>query len=314
MNLFKFSGLGKFKKAVITALLVFSLAIAPLSAPPAHALWGEFPSIGFEGILDFLREMISGIIMGNLKKEAAKQINIQMGGTIGGSSAVNAKFIVNWTDYLDTAPTKNTNKYMNDYISQMTAGRGSAAGYQAAEGFGGNYVAQLGQMAKAGTTERPAMLRPTYVGNPSQNLFANGNLNNFNLLFSGVNYAPVFELYVDQKYEDRLALEKKSASDQAIAYQGFKGTGENGYITSPGSLTKDAMANAQDVGNKILANAKSMPEVITAVVQQMISKSIENGIGNVKANVQREVGNTQNKVVQQINTQTQTAGPGALYR
>ncbi len=313
MNLFKLSGLGKFKKAIVTALLVFSLAIAPMSAPPAHALWGEFPSIGFEGILDYLRDMISGIIMGSLKQAAFKQINIQMSGTIGGSSAANAKFIVNWTDYLDTAPTKNTNKYMNDYISQMTAGRGSAAGYQSAEGFGGNYIGQMASSAKIGTTER-AMIRPTYVGNPSQNLFAGGNLNNFNSYLSGVNNPWAFNMHIEQKYQEKLAAEKEVARTKSIAYQGFKGTEENGYTTSPGSLTKDAMANAQDVGNKILASAKSMPEVITAVVQQMISKSVENGIGNVKANVQREVGNTQSKVVQQINTQTQTAGPGALYR
>lgn len=313
MNLFKLSGLGKFRKAILTAFLVFSLAIAPMSAPPAHALWGEFPAAGFRGILAYLLQMVTGIIMGNLKQEAFKQINIQLSGTIGGSSAINAKFIVNWTDYLDTAPTKNTNKYINDYISQMTAGRGSAAGYQSAEGFGGNYIGQMAQMARASTTER-AMLRPTYVGNPSQNLFAGGNLDNFNLLFSGVNYAPIFELHVDQEYEKRLALEKKAASDQAIAYQGFKGTGENGYITSPGSLTKDAMANAQDVGNKIVASAQSMPEVFTAIIQQMTNKYVEVGNDNVRANVQREFKNTQSKVVQQINTQTQTAGPGALYR
>lgn len=347
-----------FKKIIFICFLSVALAFAPIHTHKAGA-WLEFAGQILRTVLDQIRDLINGIIMGMLKQIAVQSLNKEMGGMIGGSSSQNAKFITDWTDYMYTQPKQTADKFMNDYLSQVTRGRGSMSNYipnnnasglladnyegvgdgsfaygmaqndpaygrliqtAQAKGFdlsgvtnnAGNYMQGLVDGAKKQTTEQ-VEAAITYVGNPAQNLFAGGNFKNLNTYLSGINNPWAFNINAQQKYQEQLAQQIDINRTMGQAYNGFKGTMSGNLITNPGSLIKENMANVQDLGNKVLANAKNMPEVITSVVQQMITQSIQSGIGNAQRNIQREVQNVQNKAAQEINSQAQQYGPQALY-
>lgn len=350
------------KKFILICFLSATLVFTPVRTHQADAAWGELVNSAMTAVLRQIQNMIQGMIMGMMKQMATKMLNQEMGGLIGGSSTGGAQFITDWQDFLYNQPKQNADKYMNDYLSQITKGRGSLSGYipnvnlsmgsgflsdnyegvgngsfnygisandpayagmiataQAAgisiggaTGSAGNYIQQLVSGAKSITTEQ-ATPQVTYQGNPAQNLFSGGSFKNLNTYLSGINNPWAFNMNAQQQYQKQLTQQQQSAQAQAVAYQGFKGTGQGGMITNPGSLIKENMANVQDIGNKVLANAQSMPEVITSIVQQIITRSIQNGIGNAGRNVQREVQNVQSQSSQQIQQQVQQNGPGAMY-
>lgn len=304
---FKFT----FKKVIFIGFLSIALVFAPVQTHKASALWGEFPAQIFKMGLDTIIKMIQGVILGAAKQKAAQSLNSSISSLIGGSSTQGAMFITDWTDYLVTTPATNTSTYINDYLSQITQGRGSSSGYEGVGGSG-SYAQQLVTDAKSVTTETTT---PTtsYEGDPSQNLFDEGNFDNMNLLFSDVSFRPIFIANGTVEYQKKLAQEQAIATAKSIAYAGFKGTEQSGMITNPGSLVMQNMANVQDIGNKVLANAQNIPEVITSIVQQMITSSIQNGIGQVQSAVQKEVTNVTNQATSELNSQASSYGPGALY-
>lgn len=280
-----------FKKIIFVLFFSFVLSLSPLFAPKSQA-WMAMAAAAYGEALRVLHENIKGIQLGILKQQALRSINSQIESLIGGgSSTKDAMFITDWEDYLIKQPENNTRKYMNDYLTQVTGGRGSFSGYQA-EGFDSgmaNYQGDLFQLGKSIIeNEGPKV---TYEGDPAH-MFDDGNFYNMSLYLSGINNPWSFKNYIAETYSAKMEQEQQIAQAKAIAYQGFKGTGEDqngqGIITNPGSLIKENIANAQDLGNKIIASADHIPEVITAVVSQMITKSIQNGIGNIQKNLQKE--------------------------
>ncbi|MFA7208660.1 MAG: hypothetical protein WC120_00085 [Parcubacteria group bacterium] len=311
-----------FIKLISTGALAFVLAAMPLQAPKSEA-WLEFAGQMMAHNLAIMRETINGIKMGALKQVAIQTINTEISLAVGGSSSQNSRIIGNYRDFLHIEPLQKTNRYMNDYLSQITRGRGSEAGYIPNEGFGagafvgglnhGNYIAQLRQSAMAITVDRNEPI-PTYIGNPRQNMFSNGNMDNFNLYLSGVNNPWAFNLNAEQKYQERLAIEKEAAQTEAVAGQGYKSTRQGDAITAPGALIGATLANVQNLGLNVLASARNTPEVVTATVQNILTQSIQNGIGNAQRNAQREIQGVTDKTNQAINTQAQTTGPVSVWK
>ena len=66
--------------------------------------------------------------------------------------------------------------------------------------------------------------------------------------------------------------------------QGYLGkTNKNGTIATPAITVKDTMSNAQDLPNKVVAGAATVPEVITSVVSSTVSQSLQKGIASSKS-------------------------------
>jgi hypothetical protein len=63
----------------------------------------------------------------------------------------------------------------------------------------------------------------------------------------------------------------------------------------------------------IVANAQNIPEVITALVTKIVTKTIRQGIGNVRSNIQREYTPLQN-YGSALNQVMGTQGPGATFK
>lgn len=287
------------KKSLAIPVLALALFFSPVQTPKAHA-WAFVAQETLRTVMDTLKDQMMGIVMGALKQMAAKTINEQVSNLVSGTSSQDSKIIGNYKDFLHTEPLDNTKVYMNDYLTQMVSGRGSASNYipTGSSGFGsgtgGSYSAMLVDIVQKNVIE-PQDLKPDYVGNPSENMFEGGSMENFNKYLSGVNNPWAFELYAQQKFQERLEVEKNAAFAESIAGKGMRSTRSGDTIITPGALIADNMANVMDLGNKIIAGSQSIPEAITAVVTQIITQSISNGIGKAAENVQRE-GNVSNWV------------------
>ncbi len=117
------------KKIIFACFLSAALIFAPVQTHQADALWGEVLNASLTTILQYIQNMIQGMMMGMMKQMATQMLNQDMGNMIGGSSTSNAKFITNWQDFMFTQPKQEADNYMNDYLSQLTKGRGSITGY-----------------------------------------------------------------------------------------------------------------------------------------------------------------------------------------
>jgi hypothetical protein len=297
----------RFRKILLTLFISFSLVFSPVLPQKADAFWGEFVQEIFHFSLREVMDLIRGLIMGVLKQSAVSMINSRVNSLVGGGDVA---FIYNWEDYLIREPQRQTAIYMNDYLSQMTRGRGTRSGY-VSEGFGGsNYMTSLSEMIKAGDEARNNIPKPTYEEDPSR-MFESGDFKNMNNYLSGVNNPWAFE--IAYRNEEREVLENERALQRAKsdAYDGFTGTpgGAPHTIVNPGILAKENVANTQKIPFDIIASAQSIPEVITSVVSQVITSSIQKGFSGVQKKIQKSVDS-----VNRYNSEIDKLGPGARFR
>lgn len=302
-----------FKKFLSTIILVLVFSFSPISSYKSQAAWGEFVQEGFHFVLLNVMETIKGITISQLKIQASKSLNKQVSVLISGNSGGGgAAFITDWRDYLVSQPENQVRVYMNDYLSQMTAGKGTYSGYRA-EGFSGglNYLAQLSEDVKSGVGLNS--FRVTYEGNPSQMFSSGKGFKDLSLYLSGVNNPWAFKAAYDGEYQRKLDEFKLAAQTRSIAYQGFKGTtGGGDIVTNPGSLVKETVANIQNIPNMALATASSVQEVISSVVSNMITASIQRGYEGIQ-NASSEKINVQAQLNSGINSTISKNGPGAKF-
>lgn len=309
-----------FPKSFLAILLLLTLFFSPIQTPRANA-WDAIPAALFKQLLENIQTQINGMILGMLKKQALANLNTQINSLVGGGVNGSPAFITNWQDYLFNDPANQTRAYMNDYLSRMTSGRGTYSGY-ISEGFSGaganNYLAELKQIGINSIKNNDSLdnvPKATYEGDPDQ-MFASGNFRNMSLYLSGTNNPWAFDVATQNAYQTKLDQAKEIQKNKSLAYQGFKGTGEKGFnstITNPGSLIKEAVANVQNLGNNIIANANNPGEIIGAVVSQMITQSIQQGFSAVQRKAMQQNYSVQNKINDEINNTINTSGPGARF-
>ncbi len=300
----------------LISIVFLALFLSLFSPQKTEAAWipGMDPMI--QRMLDTIYEQVVGMVMGAAKTAAVKMLNSQVDSLVSGKGTGNAAFITNWKDYLVTQPKNNTATYMNSRLTQMTAGKGSSTGYSS-EGFSGsgNYASALTQAAKNSVAQKTAVPQMTYQSDPSK-MFAGGNFKNLELYLSGINNPWSFSVAADNAYQEELANQKNIQQTQAVAYQGFKpttsGTGDQQVVTRPGILTKETVANVENLPNNVIASAKSVPEVISSVVSQMIAKAIQQGFSGMQKSAQSQI-STQSKLNSGMNNAMNTSGPAAQF-
>lgn len=291
------------KKTILSSFLLFVFCF--YNIPKSQATVWPAVDPGITSGLQKILEMVNGLIVGTLKQQAVKMLNSQVDILAGTGANGEPTFIINWESYLVDEPQNATNLYMNDYISQMTRGRNTSSLYST-EGFSGpaNYGAQLGQVSQLlGKANQPKL---TYEGDPSQ-MLQSGNFKNMELYLSGVNNPWSFNIAIQAEQQRVLENNRFTAQAKAIANQGFPGTSAN-----PGILTKELMANAQDMPNKILQAASSIPEVTTALVTQMINQSITQGFVSVRAKISKSTAGV-TKYTNAANQAMTQYGPAARF-
>lgn len=318
----------KIKTILATITLVFFVFS---TTPVANAYWGE-AIMGnlMKRMLDTIVEQIRGMLVSALKQAAAEIINSTVNNMVGSGGSDGAMFITDWQEFLVDSPRKKTALHMNDFFSSMYQGKASSSNYAtlgssffgeqkngskkvasldlsqfSGEGAAGNFYSYLEATGrKAISAAKPKVNSYEYCSDPfAFSKDGSWNWNCYNNT-AGVNFETQLlsadELAAIQK------IEKKKALTQAIAYQGYKGQGTGDMVSTPGSYIKDINTQAADVGNKALAAATNISEVVAAMVTKVVTKALKQGIGNAKQQIQKKVNEGVNRAQQEINSQIPT--------
>ncbi|MFH0969389.1 MAG: hypothetical protein V1804_02685 [Patescibacteria group bacterium] len=311
----------KINKIIVALLLSAIIIFVPLESVRADAWGANYSAAILKQTMEQIAQQIHGAIMGALKQAAVQTINSSVSAMIsGGGGSGGALFITNWNDYLVSQPLKKTELYMNDFFTLTTRGSGSSSNYlsssRSGEGISGNYTNYLVEQAKKATTGSsiPQTNISEYVSDPSE-MFSAGNWRGFSAFVSNPANNPFgYTLMAQSAYQEKLEQEKDEARIRAMSYQGYTAKESNGNVITPGSAIASMQAGVQDLGNKIIASAQNIPEVITAVVTRIATNAIRQGIGNAQRNVQREINNVVGGVRRDVNEAVRQSGPGTIFK
>jgi hypothetical protein len=335
------------KKIFLTISLSLILCFSPMQKSEA-ALWPAIDPI-YKQALETMYDQLQSVIMGALKQAAVKMINQQVNKLVGGTVGSGAMFITNWESYLVTEPQRQARIFVNAKIDQSLRGRGSYSSYiprsfgsvmgasnqknsgkgqvlgvdaedpnsPTFEGFAqssgsGNYYGEMQSAAENAVSEEDPQV--TFEGNPAE-IFSGDTFEPYNSYFSGINnITSASDYFKAVKIEKQQQLETL-AQVQSQANNGYLSTMKNGMVITPGATIEQAVANAQDIGNKILAAATRPGEMkmISAIVSQVVTQAIQQGIGTVANMVDRQVNQVEDKALNTLNSKLKDAGPGALY-
>lgn len=294
------------KKIILTVFLLIFFCFS--GTPKTQAAWipGLDPAI--DTGLKLITNLIDGLMTGTLKQQAVMTLSAQVDSLAGRGSGGQASFIVNWESFLVDQPENDARLYMNDYISRMTGGRNSYSGYST-EGFTGpaNHSANMAQMAQVLSAAKTPQV--TYEGDPSQ-MFDSGNFKNMELYLSGVNNAWSFNMAVEAEKQKVIANKRFVAATKGNAGGGYLGVpGDSpGTETMPGSTVGAMMNSKQTMPDRLLEAASSIPEVATALVTQMISRSVTQGFVSVQRSASKTAASI-NKFNAAKNSAINTYGP-----
>lgn len=314
-----------FWRTFLFVLLVSGMLAA--GAPRAHAdYWGSTEVGVYEKtMMEEIARAIEGALLGALKAAAIQALNQQVGQIIGGGgSSGQALFITNYNDFLYQGPAERTELYMNDFFTMMTRGKGSSANYAGAGDRGGgikdsfaNYLITVGRNVTVARSSSVTNLEE-YTASP-QAMFAEGDWRAFNAFFSNLANNPFgFAFQAEQVYQNKLEQEQREALVKAQSAGGFLPSEAGGAVIAPGSVIEAAQVQVQNLPNTFLATATNPGELLAGVVSAMankiISNLVQNGIGQVQSNIQRESGNVKNQVDAAQNRDIRSQGPGAGFR
>lgn len=306
---------------------LFVSSILMVGAPRAQAdYWGSTEvGVSKKTMMEEIARAIEGALLGALKAAAIQALNQQVGQLIGGGgSSGQALFITNYNDFLYQGPAERTELYMNDFFTMTTRGKGSSANYASAGNRGGgikdsfaNYLITVGRNVTVARGTPNVTNLEEYTASP-QAMFAEGDWRAFNAFFSNPANNPFgFALQAEQAYQNKLAQEQQIALAKK-SEGGFLPSESGGSIIAPSGVIEAAQIQVQNLPNQMLATAENpgalLAGVVSAMANKVISNLIQNGIGQVQSNIQRETGNVQNQVDTALNRDIRSQGPGAQFR
>ncbi|MFA5776923.1 MAG: hypothetical protein WC906_00535 [Parcubacteria group bacterium] len=327
-------------KKIISIVLFLGISLAPHFC---HAFWPADWALNAQMtvMLETMQQQILGATMGALKQAAIQTVNQTVNNAMSQITGEKGpRFIVNWDDFIISEPLDKAELYMNDFFSSVIRGRGSSSNYS---GFGselamgnnftgskvaGASILKEGVVAGNFTSDS---LRGNYLGSleeEAKNLTVNAtipvcDITNASGMFSGKDWK-VFSGVIGKDtcnkfgfnnistsiYLSQISSQQEIAKTKSVAYQGFNATTSGGLVITPGSTIAAIQAQVEDLPNKVLAAAKSAPEIITSLVTRLATKTIQQGIGQAQQYVQKEINNNVNNYSQQI----KNLNPGEKYQ
>jgi hypothetical protein len=318
---------GKFISKKIFFSLIFFAGVG-FTPNFCYAFWPAdwAMNAGLDTMMKTMKEAILKAAVAALKEEATKTINETVGNAVSQGNGTGALFVTNWENFLVNDPQRKVDLYMNDFFSNIFQGRstgdysknlnlfGSSGGSQRVAGAsitregivkgtsisslaGGNYASVMEEGAKNLTINRS---KPVSSGMDYTKIFTSNNWIEARSYYSNDANNPYgLNNIAMNEFLSESAKQVKIAETQGIAYKGFLPSKSGDTVITPGSTIEAIQAQAEDVGNKILAGASSIPEVITALVTRMAVKTIQQGIGQAGSYARRETNNKTNNYSQQ---------------
>lgn len=316
-----------YKKIFISSFFIVALFANMMSfTPKAHAWWTISNIFGTitGSLLDTVKEQIKGAILASLKVAAVSVLNSKVGQMIGGTSVGDALVITDWYDFMYTRPAEQVTLYMNDFFTMSTRGKYASANYigsrDTPDTVAGNYPAYLVAVAKqsippTGEVDIPQFDLDQYSANP-QTLFREGDFRGLNALVSNPMNNPFgFSLsavsYSATKMNQAIEIAKTEAQSS-----GFIGKKDKGKTITPAATIENALNDAQNIGNNIIAAAENegiLTNIVTAMVNKLVTNMIQKGVGKIQANIEKEVNRVDNQIVKALDKVNKELGPGAKF-
>lgn len=308
------------------SLLISICGFLLFSVPRVEAgYWGEpiYAAI-MDNMFEKIARQIEGAILSALKASAIQLLNSQVGQLIGGSSAGGSAIISDWREFLYSEPEQKVNVYMEDFFAQMTSGRASSSNYDSPYSLTsgtnptlGSYSARLVEGAKVSLSTPYQASNLEEISPDPEAALAEGDLRTLNAFFANPMNNPFGFTLAAQNYERSVReMEQQQQIVKAIS-SGYKPIESNGKTILPGSTIGQMVADANDIGNKVIAAASNPAELASGIIVSLVNKTITNtiqkGIGNVQANIQREIGNIDRQISGQFNEINQALGPAAGF-
>lgn len=284
-------------------------------------------------MLKELKESIKRAAIAALKEEAARTINETVNNAIYQGTGTGAMFITNWEDFLINEPQRKADIYINDLISNSYKGR-EMYNYVSSSSSSGFFSSANGNQKVAGASAmREGVIKGVSSSStsgsdigivmenvkkrifdtsiqacPLTNLsgaYTKSNWIDFEISISTPTCTEIGAYQVFKPIQlSRLEQEAKMSSDQAIAGQGYRPAMSGNTVITPAITIAAIKAQAEDIGNKIIASANSIPEVITALVTRMAVKTIQQGIGQAGSYARREINSKVNNVAREVRSAT----------
>lgn len=210
------------------------------------------------------------------------------------------------TDCTTTAGTPGTCQYVGGSPTLSCSSSSSTTPSR-------NYAQEMKDMVQDQVIE-PIEWQLTYDGDPTK-ILEEKTLGNYNLFVLGDNMAADIKRNTSNILEKAYQEEKDEATAMSIANNGYKSSGEeDGLITKPGALIKEIQAGIEDLPNKAMAAAASIPEVIAATVSKAISGLTQSAVDGVQRAVDKQINSVVDKATKQVNSQVNKLGPSALFK
>jgi hypothetical protein len=282
-------------KKIVAFALVFSVFFA-FSPRPAQAvgIWGEsfYRAMFLKQTLEDISKKMQETIVATLKMNAIRTIQGRMMSLLGGGGGGQPQIVQNWRETIYGSANKEANLVVKDYFSSAKSGTG----------VGGQKIVSAGQ--KMYSTD-PTSIRPTidqyvregrvekifdknYTPNPVQALVDLSKMRN---------YPAFYTMTAQELYAINYGEKAGSEAAKNIAYGGYKGTGDTSgkagggeeKITMPGSALRDTFTKVMNMPTDMISFAKSVPEIVAAMVTQMLTQMINKGFSMMNQQIDRQI-------------------------
>ena len=332
----------KSKNKIAFILLFFVVfSIFPYNHAKAD-IWGSaMMSAGFTEMMKKIDTMIRDTLMGALKQAALQTITKTVSNAVSGGGS-GPLFVTNWETFLINDPRRKADLYMNDFFSGMTRGRGSSSNYSgltgslfssrdsnskvagasiAREGIVKGDYTEMGNYSSSGGDYQESLVsegknETVDATIPSCNLTSVSSSNMFKLSTLSTIFGndacnkPGVRNISKGVYLSEIEKQQKVSATEGVANQGYKSVKSGDSIVTPGSTVGAIQAQNEDLGNKMLAGATSMPEVLTSLISRLAVQTLQKGIGQAQSYAQSSSNKTTN-ISQQMQSQS---NPSKAYQ
>lgn len=303
--------MAKIKRTTIILLIAITFSVSCVPSARADSWGTNMGAAIWKQTTEQMVKSIQDTLLANLKMAALRIVQARLMSLLGGSSGPQvpgvAGFIISdWKMFIYNSAMKYSVQVTNDFFNSVNAGATSAMR---------QYVTGPAQRAVNVDywSMRPDLQNYVAGGNPTA-IFNPGAASNpwmawrmaampqNDLAFTYLRAASFQQAAYNQESQARIAegqagqgykgKESTSSSNRgsytAVSSQGGKVTVPPGsnytggqQITTPGSTIASLTTQIQNMPVQMLTLARSIPELATAMVNQMITQVIQNGVTNM---------------------------------
>lgn len=300
----------KIKIALVT--LVFSVGAwaCPQPASAAMVAWPDLIGFSYGEMLREAYDAFMNTLVANLKVQAANLIRGRIEALLTGSGTGQAMFIQNYETFIYTSAQRQAQVDVSNFFNSLVSSSSSAT--------------QQNILVAQKAVENEIFVGLENIKSTTDSK-VHGGIDNIFSSQSGGGYSAansVIDIDNNNVYgqflngyslaNKQLAKYQDINRTQAIANKGYqsKVDEKTNLIDLPGSLVADLTSFAESLPMQIVAFARSVPEVIGTMAAQVLSQTIQNGIGKVTQPIDNQLRNIHNEAGGMMGNGLGTKYPG----